>query len=380
MLQEYPLKKLSSFEDKNALLSDELIFAKKELAERNEEKEKRANELIIANDELAFQNNEKEKRADELIIANKELAFQNKEREKRADELFIANEELAFQNNEREKRADELLIANKELAFQNVEKEKRSEELLFANKELAFQKEKEKRADQLIIANKELAFQNLEKEQFVYIVSHDLQEPLRTISNYAGLFNNRYKGKLDSEADRFLDTIIRATGRMQMLIKDLLDYSRIEKDKAKTKIDCNELIKEVLNDIEISVTESKAHICAENLPVLNGYLSGIKSLFQNLISNAIKYRKAGTDPIINITAESKEKEWLFAISDNGIGIDVAFYDKLFIIFQRLHNKNEFSGTGIGLAQCKKIVGLHGGTIWLESLIDKGSTFYFTISK
>jgi light-regulated signal transduction histidine kinase (bacteriophytochrome) len=140
------------------------------------------------------------------------------------------------------------------------------------------------------------------------------------------------------------------------------------------------LLKEIMDDMEISLTESKAHIYAEGLPVVNGYLSGLKSLFQNLISNAVKYRKAGTEPIIKITAVSKEKEWLFAISDNGIGIEEVFYNKLFIIFQRLHNKNEYSGTGIGLARCKKIVELHGGRIWLESAIDEGSTFYFTISK
>ncbi len=374
-------KELAFQIEEKAKRADELIIANKELAFQNEEKEKRAAELMIANKELAFQNDEKEKRANELVLANKELIFQNNEKEKRADELVIANQELAFQNTEREKRAAELFIANKELAYQNTEKGKRADELAIANKELAFQnEEKEKRAIELAGANKELAFQNEEKEQFVYIVSHDLQEPLRTITNYAGLFNKRYSGKLDNEANRFLESITGAAGRMRTLIKDLLDYSVIQKDTAKAEIDCNLVLEEVMNDMSVSISESKTHISAENLPVVKGYLTGFRSLFQNLISNAIKYRKADTESVIRISAVSNEKEWLFSFSDNGIGIDKAFYDKLFIIFQRLHNKNEYSGTGIGLAQCKKIVDLHDGRIWVESVIDEGSTFHFTISK
>ena len=444
MPTEQLLKKLADFEDKNALQSDQLIIAKKELAQRDEEKIKRADELIIANTELAFQNEEKAKRANELMIANKELAFQNEEKEKRAEELLIANKELLFQNEEKEKRADELIIANKELLFQNEEKVKRADELIIANKELSFQnEEKGKRADELIIANKELSFQNEEKahradeliiankelafqneekvkradelliankelvfqneekekraneffkaneklilqnmeiEQFAYIASHDLQEPLRTIINYTGLFNKRYQGKLDENADKFLAAIIGATSRMQSLIRDLLDYSRIEKGTAKAEVDCNLLLKEISDDLAVSLTDSGTKIIADDLPVISGYVSGVKSLFQNLISNAIKFKRNGVAPVIKITAESKETEWLFVISDNGIGIKKEFYNKLFIIFQRLHNKEEYPGTGIGLAQCKKIVELHGGEIRVESEYGKGSNFYFTISK
>jgi len=228
--------------------------------------------------------------------------------------------------------------------------------------------------------NIKLTRSNKEIEQFAYIASHDLQEPLKTISNYVGLLLKKYKGRLDKDADQYLDSINGATGRMQSLIRDLLDYSKIEKDKNKTAIDCNILLKELLNDMAISITESKAEIYSEQLPVLNGYLSGLKSIFQNLISNAIKFRKNDINPIINITVEAKDKEWLFAIKDNGIGIDKIYYRKLFIVFQRLHNKDEYAGTGIGLAQCKKIVELHGGRIWLESELENGSTFYFTIPK
>ena len=228
--------------------------------------------------------------------------------------------------------------------------------------------------------NIKLISSNKEIEQFAYIASHDLQEPLKTLSNYVGLLLKKYKGTLDEDADQYLAVIGRATSRMQLLIRDLLDYSKIDKDKNKTAIDCNILLKDILDDMAISITENKAEIYSEQLPVINGYLSGLKSLFQNLISNAIKFRKSDLNPMINITVQANDKEWLFAIKDNGIGIDEIYYNKLFIVFQRLHNKDEYAGTGIGLAQCRKIVELHEGRIWLESTLDNGSTFYFTIPK
>jgi len=221
---------------------------------------------------------------------------------------------------------------------------------------------------------------NNEIEQFAYIASHDLQEPLKTLSNFVGLFLKKYEGKLDNDANRYLAVIVGATVRMQSLIRDLLDYSKIEKDKNKTAIDCNVLLKDILNDMAVSIAESKVEIYSEQLPVINGYFLGLKSLFQNLISNAIKFRKSDLNPIINITAQMIDEEWLFAIKDNGIGIDKVYYKKLFIVFQRLHNKDEYVGTGIGLARCKKVVELHGGRIWLESELQNGSTFYFTIPK
>lgn len=228
--------------------------------------------------------------------------------------------------------------------------------------------------------NSKLTSSNKEIEQFAYIASHDLQEPLRTISNYANLFQKQYKGKLDKDADKYLDIINKATGRMQTLIRDLLDYSRIGQDKKNTDIDCNLLLKDILNDMAIGIAENNATVNIGELPIVNGYLSGLKSLFQNLISNAIKFRKSDVNPMVTISAKTKGRVWVFEIKDNGIGIDKAFYDKLFIIFQRLHNKTEYPGTGIGLAHCNKIVELHGGKIWVESEPGKGSAFYFTIPK
>ena len=228
--------------------------------------------------------------------------------------------------------------------------------------------------------NIKLIRSNKEMEQFAFIASHDMQEPLRTISNYIGLFQKKYKGELDKDADRYLNSVSGATFRMQSLIRDLLEYSRIGNDKNKIVIDCNLLLKDVLNDMNEPVKESGAIIHSEQLPVIIGYFSAIKSLFQNLISNAVKFKRKDIHPIINISAEVKHNEWFFMIKDNGIGIDKKYYDKLFVIFQRLHTKAEYAGTGIGLAHVKKIIELHEGKIWVESELENGSTFYFTIPR
>jgi len=228
--------------------------------------------------------------------------------------------------------------------------------------------------------NTKLMSSNKEMEQFAFIASHDMQEPLRTISNYVGLLQNQYKGKLDKDADRYLTSISGATVRMQSLIRDLLEYSKIGNDEKNVVIDCNLLLKDVLNDMDESIEESGAKIHSEQLPIINGYLSAIKSIFQNLISNAVKFRKKDVHPIINISAKIKDNEWFFTIKDNGIGIDKKYYDKIFVIFQRLHTKTEYAGTGIGLAHVKKIIELHGGKIWFESEPGKETTFYFTIPK
>ena len=166
---------------------------------------------------------------------------------------------------------------------------------------------------------------------------------------------------------------------MSRLIFDLLEYTRIGKETSKIPINCNGLIGEVLLDLSASIKESGALIHSENLPVVNGY-AYLKLLFQNLLSNAIKFRKARTTPIINISAVDKGEEFVFSIKDNGIGIEKIYHERIFLIFQRLYTRTEYEGTGIGLAQCKKIVDMHGGEIWIESEPGKGSTFNFTIPK
>ncbi len=238
----------------------------------------------------------------------------------------------------------------------------------------AFEKE-------LQIKNRQLNELNDELKNFAYVASHDLQEPLRTVTNYVGLFNKKYSQTLDEKAGTYLKFVTDATARMQMLISDLLEYSRIGRHDAELKeINCNELLQTVLSDMSLTIKESKAEIRSEKLPIIDGYPTEIKSLFQNLLSNAIKFRKKDIGPVINITVQDKDTEWLFAIKDNGIGIDKIYFDRIFIIFKRLHTSVEYPGTGIGLAQVKKIVELHKGRVWIESELDKGSTFYFSISK
>jgi len=226
----------------------------------------------------------------------------------------------------------------------------------------------------------ELEYKNNETQQFTYIASHDLQEPLRTITNYINLFSEDYKGKFDGNADIYIKFIHNAATRMQILVRDLLEYTRIENDNALEDVDCNSLVKEVIENIKLTVIETNAYIKLDNLPIIKGYRTRLVSLFQNLLSNSIKFRKKDIAPIIEIKAEEKAAHWLFSISDNGIGIEKDYYEKIFKLFQRLHPRNEYEGTGIGLAHCKKIVELSGGKIWVESKAGEGTTFYISLPK
>lgn len=226
----------------------------------------------------------------------------------------------------------------------------------------------------------ELERKNKELEQFAYVASHDLQEPLRTTTGFVEALRKQYKGMLDDHADRYLDYIAQSSDRMKTLIKDLLDYSRIGREKQFVPVDCDQVLAEVLTDLQTVINESGARIGSGKLPVLNGFSTELKLLFQNLISNSIKFRKPYISPVIDIWAQHEDGYWKFAVRDNGIGIDPSHQDRIFIIFQRLHNRSDYEGSGIGLAHCKKIVELHGGQIWVESAAGKGSTFYFTIAE
>jgi signal transduction histidine kinase/ligand-binding sensor domain-containing protein len=237
----------------------------------------------------------------------------------------------------------------------------------------------EKRARQQVEqANKDLERKNKEMEEFAYIASHDLQEPLRTTSSFAELIQKQYKGQLDEKADKYFSFILEASGRMKVLIKNLLEYSRIGNKKELEQVDCDKLLNEVLADLGTAISEADADIKHGRLPVINGYATELKQLFQNLIANAIKFRKAATPPEINISVQKNNGFWQFAFRDNGIGIDEKHSEKIFVIFQRLHTRTEYEGTGIGLSYCKKIVELHGGRIWVESIPGEGSIFNFTL--
>lgn len=224
----------------------------------------------------------------------------------------------------------------------------------------------------------ELERKNRELEQFAYVASHDLQEPLRTTTGFVELFKKRFYGSLDEEANKILDYMVQANDRMRTLIKDLLDYSRIGRKTEMRSVDCNELLKEVIVDLDSAIKEAGALIAVESLPIVDAFATELKLVFQNLIINSIKFRKPGEVPKISISALKKNGFWEFTVEDNGIGIDEKHHDRIFIIFQRLHNRTEYEGSGIGLAHCKKIVELHGGRIWVASSYGKGAKFHFTI--
>jgi ligand-binding sensor domain-containing protein/signal transduction histidine kinase len=227
-------------------------------------------------------------------------------------------------------------------------------------------------------ANIYLERKNKELEQFAYVASHDLQEPLRTTSSFVQLLREKYYGKLDEKADKYLNYILDSSDRMKLLIKSLLDYSRIGNKRELEQVDCNKTLQEVLADLGVAISDARANIQHESLPVVNGYPTELKQLFQNLIINAVKFRKKDVRPLIKISAEKIKDNWEFAFEDNGIGIDEKYSEKIFNIFQRLHTRAEYEGSGIGLANCKKIVELHNGKIWVESTVGEGSIFNFTL--
>lgn len=228
--------------------------------------------------------------------------------------------------------------------------------------------------------SEELTRSNKELEQFAYLSSHDLQTPLLTISNFVGLLEKTYSGKADENTKLYFGFILTATSKMQNMIKDLQEFSRVGKNISLASVDCNKILKETIVDLDLSIKESNAKITSAILPILKGDGIRLRQLFRNLIGNAIKFRKKNSIPEITITVEEKSTEYLFGVKDNGIGIEEQHINKLFSIFQRLHADEEYPGTGIGLAICKKIVDLHGGKIWVESKLGEGSTFYFTIPK
>ena len=226
----------------------------------------------------------------------------------------------------------------------------------------------------------EIESKNMELEQFAYVASHDLQEPLRTISGFVDLLRKEYRETLDNNGRIYLNYLAQASDRMKTLIKDLLDYSRIGREKQAMPVNCNQLLDEVLADLGKSIRESGAHITVGQLPSLRAFPTELKLLFQNLIANSIKFRHPDRRPEISVLAAQESGKWKFAVSDNGIGIEKQFLERIFIIFQRLHSRTQYEGSGIGLAHCKKIVELHQGHIWADATPGQGSHFYFTISK
>jgi PAS domain S-box-containing protein len=225
---------------------------------------------------------------------------------------------------------------------------------------------------------RELEIKNQELEQFVYIASHDLQEPLLTVKNFVELFKDEYKDVFDDNAKLYLQFIDRSTERMRNLIKGLLDYARLGGQQAKTLVDCNALMDSLQNDLFSSIAAAGAEIHYKDLPIVYGFETALRQLFQNLLSNSLKFKKPEVNPQIYISVSGHDNFWHFEFRDNGIGIEERYKEKVFVMFQRLHNVADYEGYGIGLSHCKKIVELHGGKIEVESVLDEGSTFRFTL--
>jgi signal transduction histidine kinase len=223
-----------------------------------------------------------------------------------------------------------------------------------------------------------LSSSNTDLQQFAYVASHDLQEPLRAVSGFLTLIMSKHKDKLDPETEGWINHAVEGSQRMRSLINDLLVYARVESTgKALANIDCNAALTLAEKDLAVMLAETEAELISDNLPHVLGDVGQLGQLLQNLIGNAVKFR-GDKKPVVRITVSRKDNEWLFTVKDNGIGFDQEHADRIFVIFQRLQGRDEYKGTGIGLALCKKIVERHGGRIWVESQKGSGSTFFFTI--
>jgi len=401
----------------------ELICANREIEFQNREKEKRTAELTIANKELALQNLEIEKHAAELIASNTEL---EKAKEKFSLVVESAHNAMVLINNEGiitliNKQTEKLFGYKRgELVGHKLEilvperfrkkyllhkKEFLSEKLarhMGAGRDIfSLAKDNREIPVEIILNPIEttdghrvlltiinitehkfheamLKKQNLELEQFAYLASHDLQEPLRTIANYITLFEEEYLDVLDDTAREYLQSVNSTTARMGTMIKSLLDFSRINKNKEPVNINLKTLVSEVIADLDNLIRKSGTSIEVSALPELEVYEAELRQLFQNIIANAIKFHRNDVPPEIRINSEKINEKWKFSIADNGIGIAPAHFDKVFEIFKSLNTNGKYSGYGIGLAICRKIVRMHKGEIWIESTLGKGTTFYFTL--
>lgn len=264
-----------------------------------------------------------------------------------------------------------------------AELERRTEEIGALNAQLearVFARTKELEESNRILTERteDLVQINAQLERFAYISSHDLQEPLRTVAGYVQLIAKRYKGRLDRDADDFIYYALDGTHRMQNLIRDLLKYSCVGPGQMKSElVDCNAVLDQALTSIKMAIEEANAEVTSDSLPMVRGDPTQLGLVFQNLVANALKFRRE-QPPCTHISAERKGGEWVFSVTDNGIGIEPQYLDRIFAIFQRLHTHEEYSGTGIGLAICKRIIDAHCGRMWVESALGKGSIFYFSL--
>lgn len=225
----------------------------------------------------------------------------------------------------------------------------------------------------------ELERSNRELEQFAYVASHDLQEPLRMVASYTQLLARRYRGKLDADADEFIEYAVDGARRMQELINDLLTYSRVgSRSLELRRVDAGEVVDRVCRDLSSAIEDAHATVTHDDLPEITADPTQLQQLFQNLLANGIKFRRSDVVPDVHVSAERTGTSWRFRVRDNGIGIESQYLDRIFVLFQRLHSRSDYPGTGIGLAICKKIVERHGGAIAVHSILGQGTTFEISL--
>ncbi len=247
-----------------------------------------------------------------------------------------------------------------------------------ALREKNLRRERQHAEEELARKAEELARSNRDLEQFAYVASHDLQEPLRMVATYTQLLGDRYRGKLDEKADKYIAYAVDGALRMQMLINDLLVYSRVGRQHGEPqRIAATDIVQRALKNLEAAISESGAHVTCDELPTLYVEPGPLVQVFQNLIGNAMKFH-GSEPPRIQVSAQEKGAQWVFSVTDNGIGIDPEQAEKIFVIFKRLHSRSEYPGSGLGLAICKKIIEQMGGSIWVESKPGQGATFKFTV--
>ncbi len=257
-------------------------------------------------------------------------------------------------------------------AIFSTDEEKKPTQFMGTFIDITTQKNAQQELEQLI---SELQMKNEELEQLTYVVSHDLKEPIKNVNALIDLLKKQYEKALDEKGFNILDKMEQANARMTSLVQNLLDFRKIGENKKITDVNCQELVSQVLEDLSAKLNATGAKITINKLPVIRGYETELRLLFQNLISNGIKFSQKGISPDVTVDAQIDRDTCLFSVSDNGIGIAPEHRKLVFGIFQRLHPKQEFEGSGIGLAHCKKIVNLHNGRIWVESMHGRGSTFY-----
>ena len=293
-----------------------------------------------------------------------------------SDAMHKARECAVVRQGELEREVGERIQAEEALRAAHDELESRVRKRTAELNSAMEAQEREKKA--LAHKSMELERSNAELQQFAYIASHDLQEPLRMVANFTQLLAERYSSRLDEDGREFIAYAVGGALRMQALIQDLLAYSRVgAKGRSFEPVNCNEALGRAVSNLYASIDESAALVSHDELPVISADATQMVQVFQNLVGNGIKF-KGANPPLVHVSAVRNADDWVFSVRDNGIGIEPRYAERIFVVFQRLHRPEDYPGTGIGLALCRKIVERHGGKIWLESQPGHGSTFFFSI--